>query len=602
MCGIFAVINGPPPTNNTILKHRGPDNYGRWTNNNTNRCVTVDHYRLAIVDPRSGKQPFIYKEENTTTFNTYNDIVLSVNGEIYNCNDIRDLTPGYRYQTMSDCEPILGLYLKYLQDDHTIFMDLLGRIPNSLDGKFAFIIHDDKNNITMFAKDPFGVLPLYIGVSNDFSDLNSTYIISSEMKAIYNYCPKATVTDVPPGYFGVIHSHGFIMNRYNFTLQNALNNNIWDYTNAFGQLAVSNAFMEQDIINFNASAIRVRELLINSVRKRLMSDVPFGVLLSGGLDSSIIAAITAKWCLPKRIHTFSVGLENSSDILAAREVATHINSIHHECIITEKDVVNTIRDAVYYLETYDVASIRSGIPMMLLSRYINKLKTGDFINIKNGEHSRFKMVLNGDGSDEIFAGYAYFKYAPNHKELQLETVRKVSTLYKYDCLRANKSMMCEGGSIECRCPYLDKELVKYVLCDVNPKYKMFNYPDKPIEKYLLRKAFDCDNYLPHNILWRSKIQFSVGCGSRLIDCLIEYANKGNFKQKYESNNKNYINPPLTNEAAMYRNIFDGYFPPGAASLVSYYPSMNCSTAEALLWLPEELRKKADPCGLNINPN
>jgi asparagine synthase (glutamine-hydrolysing) len=330
---------------------------------------------------------------------------------------------------------------------------------------------------------------------------------------------------------------------------------------------------------------RIRELVVASVTKRMMADVPFGTLLSGGLDSSIVSAIVARLLPePSLLHTFAVGLANCSDILAARKVAAMIGSTHHEIVITVSDVLGCIRDAIWHVESFDVATIRSAIPMMLMAREISKLG--------------FRMVMGGDGADELFAGYAYFKYAPGADELHAECVRKVLTLSRYDCKRGNHAMM--AGSVEYRCPYLDKALVRYVMTEIAAKSKMHLGTDgsKKIEKYILRKAFE--GWLPSEIIWREKVQFSAGCGDDLIGSLIRHAGEVVTDDEFALRGLKYsVMTPLTKEAYMYRQIFCELFGETFTGIVTYVPSLNCSTLEAREWFPESVRNCLDPCGVSF---
>ncbi|HLN19542.1 MAG TPA: asparagine synthase B [Bacteroidales bacterium] len=516
------------------LRHRGPDWSGIYYSNK----AILAHERLSIVDPQSGRQPLLSKDEN---------LILSINGEIYNHQEIRKrYKHSYEFLTNSDCEVILPLY----RDKGPAFLE-------ELNGIFAFALYDKEKDCYMIARDHIGIIPLYTGW-----DESGNFFVSSELKALEGVC--RTITEFKPGHY--LYSNDGIMKKW-------YNRDWTDYNN----------------VKKNESSIKdLREALEKAVHRQMMSDVPYGVLLSGGLDSSIISAIAKKYA-PRRIeshdtqeawwpqlHSFAIGLENSPDLAAARKVARHIGTIHHEINFTIQEGLDALRDVIYHVETYDVTTIRASTPMYLLSRVIKSMGV--------------KMVLTGEGSDEIFGGYLYFHKAPNPESFHDETVRKLSKLHMYDCLRANKSLAAWG--VEGRVPFLDKEFMD-VAMRLNPADKMTS-KDK-IEKWILRKAFE--DYLPADVTWRQKEQFSDGVGYGWIDTLKKLTS--GFVSDDQLKNAKYrfpVNPPATKEEYYYRTIFTDHFPSDtAAACVPSVPSVACSTAEALAW-DASFRNLSDPSG------
>jgi len=478
-------------------------------------------------------------------------LVLAVNGEIYNHREIRKRYEGkYEFLTHSDCEVILALY----RDKGPHFME-------DLNGIFAFALYDTENNRFMIGRDHIGIVPLYQGWDKD-----GAYYVASELKALEGYCIR--FEEFPPGQY---------------------------YYSPDGQPTqwYVRDWMEYENVKNNPSDIEtLREALEKAVERQLMSDVPYGVLLSGGLDSSIISAIAKKYA-PKRIetdnkedawwpqlHSFSIGLEGSPDLAAARIVAKHIGSIHHEITYTVQEGLDAIRDVIYHIETYDVTTVRASTPMYLLGRFIKSMGV--------------KMVLSGEGADEIFGGYLYFHKAPNAEEFHKETVRKLSTLHQYDCLRANKSLAAWG--VEGRVPFLDKEFID-VAMRLNPKDKMPG--NGKMEKHILRKAFE--NYLPKEIVWRQKEQFSDGVGYNWIDVLKAIADKEvTDEQMAHVESRFPIHPPFTKEEYLYRSIFSEFFSSdSAASCVPSVPSVACSSPIALEW-DESFKKQVDPSGRAVS--
>ena len=548
MCGIFALFDIKNSPNDLmrkrslemikLVRHRGPDWSGIFTSPN----AILAHERLCIVDINSGKQPIKSEDE---------DIILSVNGEIYNHKKIRNnKNIKYNYLTNSDCEVILSLY----QNKGINFL-------NELNGIFAFALYDAKKNEYLIARDPIGVIPLYIGW-DEYDNLN----VASEMKSLVKYCKK--IEEFPPGHYYSSKSKKYI--KYH-----------------------KKDWMDYNKISKNKTSISsLKKALEQSVKNQLMSDVPFGVLLSGGLDSSIIAALVKKFSKKRiesddkkdawwpQIHSFAIGLENSPDLEASREAANYIGTVHHEKTFTIQEGFDAIRDVIYFLETYDVTTVRASTPMYLLARIIKSMG--------------IKMVLSGEGADEIFGGYLYFHKAPNAKEFHEETVRKLNKLHLYDCLRANKSMAAWG--VECRVPFLDKDFLDVSMA-INPKDKMIG--SEKMEKWILRKAFE--NELPKNILWRQKEQFSDGVGYGWIDFLKEYVESNISDKEFNMRNKKFpINTPKTKEEYYYRNIFEEFYKSEyAIKPVPSSKSVACSTEEALLW-DKDFQNLNDPSGRIIS--
>ena len=543
MCGIVCVFD-TKQKNEVIrpqilemskkIRHRGPDWSGIYQHDN----VIFSHERLAIVDPTSGKQPLFTKDKK---------VALAVNGEIYNHQELRSEFPDYEFLTQSDCEVILALYRR----DGKNFLE-------KLNGIFAFALYDEDNDAYLIGRDHMGIVPLYMGW-----DRNGSFYVASELKSLEGVCNK--IEEFLPGHF--------LYSKDGQELQQWYKRDWTDFDNVKDN--------ETDI-----SAIR--KGLEEAVHRQLMSDVPYGVLLSGGLDSTIIVAVTAKFARQRiesgdtqeawypRLHSFAVGLEGSPDLAAARKAADHIGSVHHEIKYTVQEGLDAIKDVIYHLETYDVTTIRASTPMYLLARVIKSMG--------------IKMVLSGEGSDELFGGYLYFHKAPSAQAFHEETVRKLGKLHLYDCLRANKSLMAWG--IEGRVPFLDKEFMD-VAMTINPKDKMIT-PER-MEKWVLRKAFE--DLLPESIAWRQKEQFSDGVGYSWIDTLKQVAEDevtdemmANAKFRFP------INTPMSKEEYRYRTIFESHFPSdSAASCVPSVPSVACSTPVALEW-DEAFKKMNDPSG------
>lgn len=516
------------------VRHRGPD----WSGIYSSKNAILGHERLAIVDPTSGKQP-LYNQDGT--------VVLAANGEIYNHLELRKKFDGkYQFKTESDCEVILALY----QEKGSDFVD-------DLNGIFAFAIYDSKNDSYFIARDHMGIIPLYMGW-----DKHGTFYVASELKALEGICTKIEL--FPPGHY------------WNSGAQAPTRWYKRDWTEF------------QNVTNNSTSIEDLHDALSDAVHRQLMSDVPYGVLLSGGLDSSITSALAKKFSSRRvesddtqeawwpQLHSFSVGLEGSPDLAAAKKVSEHIGSIHHEVIFTIQEGLDAIRDVIYHLETYDITTVRASTPMFLMARSIKS-------------HG-IKMVLSGEGADELFGGYLYFHKAPSAEEFHNETVRKLEKLHQYDCLRANKSLAAWG--IEGRVPFLDKEFID-VAMQINPKDKMIN--NERMEKWVVRKAFE--DYLPESVAWRQKEQFSDGVGYSWIDTLKEVVESEVSDKKMDNAHFRFpLQTPQNKEEFYYRSIFEQHFPSDAAALsVPSVPSVACSTPIALEW-DEAFKNQNDPSG------
>ncbi|WP_293665341.1 asparagine synthase B [uncultured Parabacteroides sp.] len=546
MCGITAIFNirsGADQLRQQALKmskrirHRGPD----WSGIYQGRTAILAHERLSIVDPASGGQPLKSKDGK---------LILTVNGEIYNHRELREqLKDEYEFQTGSDCEVILALYRK-----HGV------KCVEMLSGIFGFALYDEENDCYLIARDPIGVIPLYIG-----HDDEGHLLVSSELKGLEGFA--TTYDQFPPG-------HYFYSRDKDFTR--------WYVRD----------WLEYDNVKDNPASVQeLHDALEAAVQRQLMSDVPYGVLLSGGLDSSITSAIAKKYAAKRietggkadawwpQLHSFAIGLKGAPDLVAAKKVADYIGTVHHEINYTIEEGLDAIRDVIYYIETYDVTTVRASTPMYLISRVIKSMG--------------IKMVLSGEGADEVFGGYLYFHKAPDARTFHEETVRKLSKLYMYDCLRANKSL-CAWG-VEGRVPFLDKEFLD-VAMRLNPEAKMC--PGSVIEKKILREAFA--DMLPPEIAWRQKEQFSDGVGYNWIDTLKKITSEAVSDEEMANAVKRFpINPPQNKEEYYYRTIFEEHFPSeSAARSVPSVPSVACSTAEALAW-DAAFQNKNDPSGRAI---
>lgn len=544
MCGIVAILNVKEQTHelreqalkmSQKIRHRGPD----WSGIYSGGSAILAHERLSIVDPESGGQPLFSPDRKQ---------VLAVNGEIYNHQDIRRRYAGkYEFQTGSDCEVILALYrekgVDFLED---------------LSGIFAFVLYDEETDEFLIARDPIGVIPLYIGC-----DADGKVYVASELKALEGQCE---------------HYEPFLPGHY-----------YWSADPGMKRYYKRDWFKYDAVKDNPASVEAVHDALEDAVRRQLMSDVPYGVLLSGGLDSSVISAIAEKYSEMRiednsktkaywpRLHSFAVGLKGAPDLAKAKLVADHIGTVHHEINYTIQEGLDAIRDVIYFIETYDVTTVRASTPMYLLARVIKSMG--------------IKMVLSGEGADEIFGGYLYFHKAPSAKDFHEETVRKLSKLYLYDCLRANKSLSAWG--VEGRVPFLDKEFLD-VAMRTNPTAKMCG-PKKSgdsgesgesgfeIEKKIVREAFA--DMLPEEVAWRQKEQFSDGVGYSWIDTLKQITSEAvSDEQMAHAAERFPINPPKNKEEYYYRSIFAEHFPSDSAAMsVPSEASVACSTAIALEW-------------------
>ncbi len=531
MCGIVGIFNIKEQTPELRqkalrmaqkIRHRGPD----WSGIHVGGSAILAHERLSIVDPESGGQP-LYSPDGKQ--------VLAVNGEIYNHRDIRARYKGkYEFQTGSDCEVILALY----RDKGIDFLE-------DLNGIFAFALYDEERDEYLIARDSIGVIPLYIG-----HDKDGHIYCASELKALEGFCDEY---------------EPFLPGHYYWSKERQMHR--W-YTRDWTDFSA---------VEYNdASVEAVYKGLEEAVQRQLMSDVPYGVLLSGGLDSSVISAIAKKYAAKRietdneqdawwpRLHSFAIGLKGAPDLAKAREVAEYIGTVHHEINYTVQEGLDAIRDVIYFIETYDVTTVRASTPMYLIARVIKSMG--------------IKMVLSGEGADEIFGGYLYFHKAPDARAFHEETVRKLGKLYLYDCLRANKSLAAWG--VEGRVPFLDKEFLDIAM-RLNPSAKMA--PGKTIEKKIVREAFE--DMLPASVVWRQKEQFSDGVGYNWIDTLKAVTNAAvTDEQMAHAAERFPVNPPMNKEEYYYRSIFEEHFPSRSAALsVPSVPSVACSTAEALAW-------------------
>ena len=583
MCGIVSIFNIQEQTPelrqqalrmSQKIRHRGPD----WSGIYCGGSAILAHERLSIVDPESGRQPLFAPDKKQ---------VLAVNGEIYNHQNIRArFADTYQFQTGSDCEVILSLYREMRADTDFATLIYQGedavhsricQMLEQLNGIFAFALYDVERDEFLIARDPIGVIPLYIGYDKD-----GKVMVASELKALEGQCDH--YEPFLPGHYYYSKTPG--MKRYYTrdwfeyaTMQKKYQ--IDDNQKAAQQLAEAEP-------QEKAAVAEIHDALEASVKRQLMSDVPYGVLLSGGLDSSVISAIAEKYSTTRvenggetkaywpRLHSFAVGLKGAPDLAKARLVAEHIGTVHHEINYTIQEGLDAIRDVIYFIETYDVTTVRASTPMYLLARVIRSMG--------------IKMVLSGEGADEVFGGYLYFHKAPDAKAFHEETVRKLGKLYMYDCLRANKSLAAWG--IEGRVPFLDKEFLD-VAMGMNPVLKMC--PDKTIEKKVVREAFA--DLLPEEVAWRQKEQFSDGVGYSWIDTLKQItASAVSDEQMAHAAEQFPINPPQNKEEYYYRSIFAEHFPSdSAARSVPSVPSVACSTAEALAW-DASFKNQNDPSG------
>jgi asparagine synthase (glutamine-hydrolysing) len=553
MCGILSILNLDPPKSNAAelrrqalamarkIRHRGPDWSGIYSDD---RAILV-HERLSIVDVEHGAQPLI---------DTLQGTVLAVNGEIYNHQELRrGLRESHDFQTLSDCEVILYLY------DELQPKDFLNR----MNGIFAFVLYDPKRETFLIARDPIGVVPLYVGW-----DRQEHLYVASEMKALIGHCER--IREVPPGHYYLGHEADKGFQRY--------------YQPDWAEPG--------HVPHQPYDPAKLRAALEAAVRRQLMCDVPYGVLISGGVDSSLVAAIAAQFREGRveeggtspawwpRIHSFAIGLQGAPDLAPARKVAGHIGAIHHEIHFTVQEGLDALSDVIYHIETFDITTIRASTPMYLLMRKIRAMG--------------IKMVLSGEGADEIFGGYLYFHKAPDGAELHAETVRKLQKLHLYDCARANKSSAAWG--VEARVPFLDREFLD-VAMQLDPTVKLpRNAPrPRPIEKYPLRQAFA--GFIPDEVLWRQKEQFSDGVGYGWIDALKAHAEREISDSMLRGAAERFpVKTPETKEAYLYRQLFEHHFPSATAvHCVPFERSVACSTETALRW-DASFATQADPSG------
>ena len=586
MCGIVSIFNIKQQTHelrdkalrmSQKIRHRGPD----WSGIYCGGSAILAHERLSIVDPESGGQPLFSPDRKQ---------VLAVNGEIYNHQEIRRRYAGrYEFQTGSDCEVILALY----RDKGIDFLE-------DINGIFAFALYDEEKDAFLIARDPIGVIPLYIGYDSD-----GTIYVASELKALEGQCER--YEPFLPGHY--LWSEELRMKNEEFPTglptdsdkdaTAAANSSLFILHSSLKRYYHRDWFEYEAVKDNEASVDAIHDALTAAVKRQLMSDVPYGVLLSGGLDSSVISAIAEKFSEHRiednsqtraywpRLHSFAVGLKGAPDLAKAKLVADHIGTVHHEINYTIQEGLDAIRDVIYFIETYDVTTVRASTPMYLLARVIKSMG--------------IKMVLSGEGADEVFGGYLYFHKAPNAKAFHEETVRKLSKLHYYDCLRANKSLSAWG--VEGRVPFLDKEFLD-VAMRTNPEAKMCGLTPNPspgregsfvIEKKIVREAFA--DMLPAEIAWRQKEQFSDGVGYSWIDTLKKITSEAvTDEQMAHAAERFPINPPLGKEEYYYRSIFAEHFPSdSAARSVNQEASVACSTAIALEW-DAAFKNVNDPSG------
>ncbi|MCQ2256843.1 MAG: asparagine synthase B [Bacteroidaceae bacterium] len=564
MCGIvgiFGIKQQTPELRKKALKmsqkirHRGPD----WSGIYVGKTAILAHERLSIVDPESGGQPLFTPDRNQ---------ILAVNGEIYNHREIRRrLSTSYEFQTGSDCEVILALYKENVvnaSDKPAAIKELF----ETISGIFAFALYDEERDEYLIGRDPIGVIPLYIG-----RDKDGKVYVGSELKALEGFCDE--YEPFLPGYY-YWSKTGEMVKWYDREWMRKMP------AECGGQIG------KVASMSYKESVEAVHDALEETVKRQLMSDVPYGVLLSGGLDSSVTSAVAKKFASHRietdstekawwpRLHSFAVGLKGAPDLAKAKIVADHIGTVHHEINYTVQEGIDAIRDVIYFIETYDVTTVRASTPMYLLARVIKSMG--------------IKMVLSGEGADEVFGGYLYFHKAPDAKEFHEETVRKLGKLYQYDCLRANKSLSAWG--VEGRVPFLDKEFLDIAM-SLNPEYKMC--PGKEIEKKVVREAFA--DMLPESVAWRQKEQFSDGVGYNWIDSLKAMTEElVTDEQMAHAAERFPINTPMNKEEYYYRSIFEEHFPSdSAAKSVPHEASVACSTAKALEW-DEAWKNMNEPSG------
>lgn len=534
--------------NAKLMKHRGEEDNYKIINNK----ILFYHNRLSINDlSKNGDQPLFNKL-----------IAIAVNGEFYNYlelyKEVTELLPSYKFKSKSDSEIIIPLYLLY----GSAFI-------NRLRGMFSFVLYDMTKNIFLASRDPFGITSLYYAIDNN------RIIISSELKSLIHLSNNVKI--FPPG-------------------QLFINNTFFTYYKPEWLINTQNNPIKLSTTELNYEELKQK--LINSVYSHItLTDQPIGFLLSGGLDSSLIVAIAnylkKQNKIKNEIYTFTIGLDGGNDIKYAEEVAKELNTIHTTYTFTFEDVINSLSDIIYYIETYDITTVRASICNYLL---IKKIK----------ENTNIKVLLSGEGSDELFGGYLYFHKCPSESEMQLELTDKLVQLHQYDCLRSHKSGM--ANTIEVRVPFLDIDFVNYIM-NIPPKYKLIN-ENQPIEKYILRKAFEVENnfkFLPDSVLYRQKEQFSDGISNsenNLIDKLKDYANKYISDSDFENRTNIYpINTPISKEHMLYRHIFENRFNDNHDTIKTVNhnsESIACSTKRGLEWLNiSDKSQLNDPSGRSI---
>ena len=566
MCGIVGIFGIDQQTSelrkkalkmSQKIRHRGPD----WSGIYVGKTAILAHERLSIVDPESGSQPLFTPDRKQ---------ILAVNGEIYNHREIRrNYSTSYEFQTGSDCEVILALYKDLVMPAADADKPKqIKKLFESLNGIFAFSLYDEEHDTYLIGRDPIGVIPLYIG-----KDKDGKVYVGSELKALEGFCDEYEPF-LPGHYYYSVDGH--ITKWYDREWMYKMPEECSGET---GRLAK---------LDYKESVQEIHDALEASVKRQLMSDVPYGVLLSGGLDSSVTSAIANKFASKRietdgnekawwpRLHSFAVGLKGAPDLAKAKIVADYIGTVHHEINYTVQEGIDAIRDVIYFIETYDVTTVRASTPMYLLARVIKSMG--------------IKMVLSGEGADEVFGGYLYFHKAPDAKEFHEETVRKLGKLYQYDCLRANKSLSAWG--VEGRVPFLDKEFLDIAM-SLNPAHKMC--PGREIEKKVVREGFA--DMLPESVAWRQKEQFSDGVGYNWIDTLKEITNEAVTDEQMSHAAERFpINTPMCKEEYYYRSIFEEHFPSeSAAKSVPHEASVACSTAKALEW-DEAWKNMNEPSG------
>eukprot|EP00039_Didymoeca_costata_P030548 m.30138 g.30138 ORF g.30138 m.30138 type:complete len:625 (+) comp8175_c0_seq1:146-2020(+) len=587
-------LRGKALVSSRILRHRGPDDTGAWQSSwrmtdsggeKKLRGICIAHERLSIVDPEHGVQPFVHK---LTSIAAPATLISAANGEVYNHKDFRAASPDYPFSCLSDCEAFACIYAKSVLEkgDCASIEDATAKFAkgmSELRGVFSMCTYDVEHKFLFVGRDAIGVVPLYIG----YDKSGKVGAVTSEMKSIPHHL---RVELFPPGKvlgvdLGSPDLKSVTLPWYTAGWKNG-------DTGPFPYPEMTVTRSREDVTR------GLRDVLVQSVKRRMMCDVPYGVLLSGGLDSSIVGSIVSHFRLHRvedgseawypRPHSFCIGLKGSPDLAASEQVAKHLGTVHHSVEFTVQEALDVLPDVIWHLETYDITTIRASTPMWLLARRIKSYG--------------IKMVLTGEGADELFGGYLYFHKAPSDEEFHRETVRKVKALHQYDCLRANKSLMAWG--VEGRVPFLDVDVIEYTM-SIDPSMKRCGRgADGAIEKKILRDAFakgvsgnEPERSLPHDLLYRQKEQFSDGVGYNWIDSLRAFAEDHVTDEEFARAAEKFpINTPPTKEGYWYRTIFESKFPiDGAIDTVPGGPSVACSTAVAVEW-DAAFKASADPSG------